>query len=256
MRNLYPIFKKEVRSYLSSPIAYVVWGIFLGVSGYFFYNIFALFNMVSYQAMDNPSIARNLNVTEQVVRPMFGNMSIILLFMTPMLTMRLFAEERKSGTLELLMTYPVKDLEVILGKFSACMVLVLLMLGFTAVYPSILIITGNPEVGTIISGYMGLVLLSAAFVSLGIWFSSLTENQIIAAVLSFGSLLIFWILGWAIEMAGGKASIFFSHISVFEHVQNFSKGVIELRDIVYYLMFAFTFLFMTATTLQSWKWRG
>src|SRR3990170_4649295 len=181
MRNFYLIARKELHSYFSSPVAYVVITMFLVITGYFFYNLFASFSILSFQASTNPAIANQknlLNITETVVRPLFGNISMIMLLMVPLLTMRLFSEEKKSGTIELLLTYPVTDMEVILGKFFACLTVFLLMLLLTATYPVLLFVFGEPEVGPVLTGYVGLVLMGAAFISLGIFTSSLTENQI------------------------------------------------------------------------------
>src|SRR4030067_3237995 len=160
MRNFYLIFKKELKSYFASPIAYVVITMFLILPGYFFYNSFALFSTISFQATVNPMLAKQvgvLNITESVVRPLFGNISVILLLMVPLLTMRLFSEEKKTGTIELLLTYPVTDMEVLLGKFFACLAVFVLMLVLTGTYPLLLIIYGQPEIGPVITGYLGLL---------------------------------------------------------------------------------------------------
>ena len=205
MRNFYLIAKKELNSYFSSPVAYVVITIFLVVTGYYFYNLLASFSTLSFQASTNPAIAKQqnlLNITETVVRPLFGNISMIMLLMMPLLTMRLFSEEKKSGTIELLLTYPVTDMEVIIGKFIACFVVFLLMLLLTATFPALLIFLGEPEIGPTITGYIGLILTGAAFISLGIFTSSLTENQIIAATLSFGVLILFFMMGTSVSLMG------------------------------------------------------
>jgi ABC-2 type transport system permease protein len=256
MSSFWPIFKKELRSYFVSPIAYVVMVMFLAIAGYFFYSSFAFFTFLGFQAMSNPMMARNLNVTEGVLRPLYGNLGVILLFIMPLLTMRLFAEEKKQGTIELLLTYPVRDLAAVLAKFAACLAVYLLMLGLTALYPVLLVIFARPEVGPILSGYLGLFLLGAAFIALGALASSLTENQIVAAAISFGALLILWVLGWSSQFAGSGAGWLLSHLSLLEHFDSFPKGIIATQDVIFYLNFLVFCLFLTLRSLESHRWRG
>lgn len=259
MRNFYLIAKKELQSYFSSPVAYVVITIFLIITGYSFYNQFASFSTLSFQASTNPAIAQQqnlLNITETVVRPLFGYISMIMLLMMPLLTMRLFAEEKKSGTIELLLTYPISDIEVILGKFFACFVVFLLMLLLTFTYPGLLIMLGEPEIGPTITGYIGLIFMGAAFISLGIFTSSLTENQIIAATLSFGSLLLFFMMGYSVSMMGPTLGNLMNYISMIQHLEGFAKGVVDTTDIIYYILFVTLFIFLTLRVLESKKWRG
>ena len=259
MRNFYLIFKKEFKSYFASPVAYVVITMFLILTGYFFYNSLALFSTISFQATMNPMLAKQvglLNITESVVRPLFGNISIILLLMVPLLTMRLFSEEKKSGTIELLLTYPVTDMGILLGKFFACMAVFIIMIALTILYPLLIIAFGQPEIGPIITGYIGLFLVGASFVSLGIFASSLTENQIIAATVAFGLLLLFWMISFSASLAGQTLGDILSYISLTAHLEGFAKGVIDTTDIVYYLIFISLFLFLTLRILESKKWRG
>lgn len=259
MRNFYLIFKKEFKSYFSSPIAYVVITMFLILSGYFFYNTFALFSTISFNATIDPALAKQvglLNITESVARPLFGNISVILLLMVPLLTMRLFSEEKKSGTIELLLTYPVTDMEVLLGKFLACMAVFTIMIALTVLYPILIITFGQPEAGPIITGYIGLFFVGASFVSLGIFASSLTENQIIAATVAFGLLLLFWMISFSASLAGPIVGDILSYISMTTHLEGFAKGIIDTEDVVYYLIFITLFLFLTLRILESKKWRG
>lgn len=259
MRNFYLIARKELHSYFSSPVAYVVITMFLVITGYFFYNLFASFSILSFQASTNPAIANQknlLNITETVVRPLFGNISMIMLLMVPLLTMRLFSEEKKSGTIELLLTYPVTDMEVILGKFFACLTVFLLMLLLTATYPVLLFVFGEPEIGPVLTGYVGLVFMGAAFISLGIFTSSLTENQIIAATLSFGILFLFFMMGYPVSLMGPTLGNLMIYISLIGHLEGFAKGVIDTTDIIYYAVFITLFIFLTLRVLESKKWRG
>jgi ABC-2 type transport system permease protein len=256
MSSFWPVFKKELRSYFVSPIAYVVMVMFLVIAGYFFYSSFAFFNFIGFQAMSNPMMARNLNITEGVLRPLYGNLGVVLLFLMPLLTMRLFAEEKKQGTIELLLTYPVRDLAVVLAKFAACLAVYTLMLALTGIYPVLLMIYARPETGPILAGYLGLFLLGAAFIALGTLASSLTENQIVAAAISFGLLLLFWVIGWSSQFAGGDVGRLISHLSLLDHFDSFPKGVIDTKDIIFYLNFMVLCLFLTLRSLESHRWRG
>lgn len=259
MRNFYIILKKEFKSYFASPVAYVVITMFLILAGYFFYSSLALFSTISFQATINPMLAKQvglLNITESVARPLFGNISVILLLMVPLLTMRLFSEEKKSGTIELLLTYPITDMEVLLGKFFSCMAVFMIMIALTVIYPILLMVFGQPETGPLITGYVGLLLVGASFISLGIFASSLTENQIIAATVAFGLLLLFWMVGFSASLAGQTFGDILSYISLTAHLEGFAKGVIDTEDIVYYLIFISLFLFLTLRILESKKWRG
>ena len=255
MRSLYAILKRELYVYFLSSIAYVVVTIFLLLSGYFFYSAFAYFSMISVQAMQMPG-AGGINVTEMVLYPTFGNMSVIMLLMMPLLTMRLFAEEKKAGTLELMLSYPVRETELLFGKFIACMLIFLIMLALTWLYPFLMWLYAEPDIGPIVTGYLGLFLMGTAFIALGLMVSSITENQIVAAAISFGAILMFWLIGWAEAFAGPSLGKVLSHISLLEHFENFSKGVIDTRDIIYYINFNILFLFMTMRSLESKRWRG
>jgi ABC-2 type transport system permease protein len=242
--------------YFTSPVAYVVLFFFLLISGYFFASIFSFFGLLSMQSAMNPALARDLNVTEGVIRPLFTNISVILLFLMPMLTMRLFAEEKKSGTIELLLTYPVRDGEVLMGKYVAALALYTIMLALTALYPGMVAAFASLEPGPLITGYLGLFLLGATFLAIGVLASSLTENQIVAAFANFGVLLVFWVIGWSADLAGPAWGKFLAHLSILEHFENFARGVIDTRDVIYYLNFTVLCLFLTLRSLESKRWRG
>ena len=250
------VFKKEMRLYFSSPIAYVVFAIFTLVAGWFFYNVFAFYTFASMQAAMNPMAGRDLSVTEGVLRPLFQNISVILLFLMPLLTMRLFAEEKKSGTIELLLTYPVRDGEVLLGKYLAALVVFAGMLTLTLVYPALVAWTAQMEWGPLVTGYVGLLLQGAVFIAVGILISSLTENQIVAGVATFGVLLLLWVISWAADSAGGNWGRILSHLSVTEHFDSFARGVLDTKDVIYYLDVTILSLFLTLRSLESKRWRG
>lgn len=258
IRNVSLILNRELKSYFSSLTVYVVIIMFLLMTGYFFYNLLATFSIVSYQAQTDPMLAKQyqlLNINETVIRPLFGSISIILLLMTPLLTMRLFAEEKKTGTIELLLTFPVNDVDVVLGKYLACLVVLLTMVLLTVTYPVLLIILGEPEVVPIGTGYLGLILLGAAAISLGIFTSSLTENQIVSASMSFGMLFFFWLISYSVPLVSAGFGQLLSYLSINEHIESMSKGVVDSTDIIYYLCFIVLFLFLTLRSLETKRWR-
>jgi ABC-2 type transport system permease protein len=250
MKATFTIFKRDLKSYFASPIAYIVLVVFLVLSGLFFF--LYLQNFVSSQFDPRfQFLGEKANLNDLVIRPYFGTISIVLLLMIPVITMRLIAEERKNSTIELLFTSPVKVTHIILGKFLASFVLFGVMVVLTAIYMLVLRAYGNPDLGPLLSAYLGLFLLGGSFLAVGIFSSSLTENQIVAALISFGILLVFWVVG---AVSDAENSIL-GYLSIINHFDNFSKGVLELKDIVYYVSFIFFGLFLTYIMIESERWR-
>ena len=251
MRNLWALIRKEFKAYFASPIAYVVLAVFLILTGYFFFGLTAAFNIQSmhYSRYQGGS-GGTLNVNEMVIRPLLYNMSIILLLMIPMFTMRMYAEEKKEGTLELLLTSPLTHTQLILGKFFSGLSIFMLMIGLTFILPVILFIFGTPDLGPILTGYLGIILMGAAYISVGCMASSLTENQIIAAVITFGILLLLWVIGWAKHFLGPELGAMFAYLSIIEHFEDFAKGIIDSKHVVYYLSFIFFNLFLTRQSIE------
>jgi len=241
MKNIGAIFLKELHNYFVSAIAYIVIIGFVAISGFFFTI-----------ALNRYSFSQDS--VEYVTSILFGNMSMMLLFITPLLTMRLFAEEKKSGTIELLMTAPVRDTEVVIGKFLAGWSLLVGMLLLTFLFPLLMTRYGNPDFGPIFSSYLGLVLLGSCFLSLGIMISSMTKNQIVAAFVSFGILLFLWVIGFISNQTGIWGDIF-GYISLIEHFEYFTRGVVGLKHVIYYLSFIAVCLFLTVKSVESAKWR-
>ncbi len=260
MRNFAAILEREVKSYFLSPLAYVVIFFFLAVSGIFFYLILSNFVEMSLRATMQAQMYRmmppKLNVNMMAIRPMLHNMALFALFFLPLVTMKLYAEEKKTGTIELLMTSPVTDSQVMLGKYTAALVLYTVMLALTFVYMIFLFIYGNPELGPILSGYLGLFLLGGAYLAFGLFFSSLTENQIIAAASTFAFILLFWAIGWVSGFVSASVGRVLEYFSLIEHFDDFAKGVIDTKHIVFYLSFIFMGLFLTYISIQSARWRG
>ncbi len=255
MKKIQALLTKELGSYFISPVAYVVIFIFLAVSGFLFFQILYFFNLQSIQWMRSPGLLDRINLNDMVLFPFFHNMVVFFTFLIPVLTMRLLSEEKKLGTGELLFTSPITTTEVVLGKFFSATSVILVMLLFSFVYPLMIIIFGNPDVGPIFTAYLGLFLLGSAAAGLGILTSSMTENQIIAVISAWGILILLLIIGWAAQSVGPTFGAVLQHLSILEHFQNFSKGIIELKDVVYYLSFIFFTLFLTQRVLDSQSWR-
>ncbi len=256
MRRLAAIYRKEIEYYFQSATAYVVIGLFALISGYFFFSIFRYYNYLSYQAGQQPYLGASLNLIDGVMRPLLGNISIVLLLTLPLVTMRLLAEERKQGTFELLLTYPVRDAEAVMGKYFAALTVFAVMLGATLVGPILMAVYAKPEPGPILSGYLGLFLVGCAFVAIGVFFSSLTSSQVVAGVATFGVGLLMFVIGWASAFAGPVFAKVLAQFSLLEHLDSFSKGVVNTQDITYYLFLTAFFLFLTLRSLESTHWRS
>lgn len=250
MKALFTVFRKELKSYFSSPIAFIVLFVFLVISGIFFF----LYLQSFAEAQFDPRlqfVEEGINLNEVVIRPFFGTISVVLLLLIPLITMRLIADERRSFTAELLFTSPVRIISIIMGKYLASLLLFGVMIILSAVYILVLVKYGNPDLGPILSGYLGLFLMGASFLAVGIFASALTENQMIAAVISFGVLLVFWIMG---ATSSGGDSVF-GYLSIINHFENFAKGVIKVTDVTYYLSFTFLGLYLAYITLDSERWK-
>ncbi len=255
MRGTFTIYKKELKSYLYSPIAYVLVGVFLLLSGFFFYNLMWWFNSQSLTMARNPYYAKQLNINRFVFEPFFHNASIVLLLILPLLTMKLFSEERKSGTEELLFTSPVGNGEIVYGKFLASTTVLLIMLagmGILSIFP---FLYSKPEVYPVVVGFLGIFLMGIAFISVGVFTSSLTENQVVSASLGFGVLLLLWVLSWIAEASGEPIREILRYVSFFEHFKEMPKGVLNITDVVYYLSFTYFMLFLTTSYLEARRWR-
>jgi len=260
MRNILAVFQKEMKLYFVSPIAYVVFTVFLLIAGYFFYSILRIFILMSMQSMQYASMygmnMPAMNVNERVIRIFFHNLSVIMLFILPMITMRLYSEEKKSGTIELLMTSPITEIQTILGKYFAAFTLFFIMISLTVVYMIIIEIYGNPDWGPILTGYLGLLLMGGSFIAVGLLISTFTENQIIAAALTFGVFLILWVINWASSFTGPTIGKLLDYLSPLAHFDEFAKGVLDTKDLIFYLSFIFLGIFLTLRSLDSMKWRA
>jgi ABC-2 type transport system permease protein len=255
MRNIWTICRKELGSYFVSPIAYLLLAIFAAVFGFFFWNVIRYFVLEGME-LQMRGEAFPLNINEQVIRPLVSNVSVIGLFLIPMITMRLFAEEKRSGTIELLATSPVRDLEVILGKWLAAMILYAGMLLLTALNFAWVFRYGNPDWKPLAVAYLGLLLQAGALLALGTFLSTLTRNQIIAGALTFGVCLLLWVLDWVSGYESSSWARVMAYLSVLTHFESFAKGLLSIRDAVFYLAAIFLGLFLTARSLESLRWRS
>jgi len=255
MKNIWSLMKKEIRAYFSSPIAYVVIAGFLLLVGYFFYSLVGWFNAQAIQMAQNPYYAQQVNINQMVFSPLFHNMSIILILVAPLLTMRLLAEEKKNGTDELLYTSPLSVGQIVLGKYFAALVMLAAMLGLTALLSIFAFAFGNPEIAPWLTGYVGLFLMGATFIAIGLFFSSLTENQIVAAFLTFVTLLLLLVLNWVTSSGNGTWQSVLGYLSFSQHFEDMTRGILDTKDIVYYLSFSFFGLFLAHSVLQSRRWR-
>ena len=258
LRNIGAIFHKEWRHYFGSPIAYValfVWTLLFGIFFYFAFSYFLMQSMRS-QGMQFGPAALSLN--EWLIRPLFQNMAVVALFITPMLTMRLFAEEKRQGTIELLATSPITDLQIVLGKFLAAAGLFALMIlaGLANLVPIWHYATTPPEWKPVASGVLGLLLLGSCFIALGTFVSTLTRNQIVAGILAFCLFLGIWTLGWAQDPMAGPVMQVVAYLGVTNHLEDLVKGVLDLKDVVFYLSFIAFGLFLAHQSVQSQRWRA
>jgi ABC-2 type transport system permease protein len=254
MSNVLAIAQKELKSYFASPIAYIVIGFFALVFGWFYYVSVNFFLQASLQ-MGMPG-AGQININTMAIRPLLQNISVVALFVLPLITMRTYAEEKRSGTIELLLTSPLTDTQIVLGKFFGAVALYAVMLAVTLIHIGILFIYGNPEWKPIATGYLGLLLMGAAFLSIGLLISSLTRNQIVAGMATFAVLLLLWTVNWMSESAGPNMQKVLSALSITERFDDFSKGVLSVSHLVYYVSFITFGLFLTAKSVDSERWRG
>jgi ABC-2 type transport system permease protein len=255
MRNAWIICRKELGSYFSSPVAYILLTMFGLICGFFFWNLLAFF-VVEGMDMQMRGQSSPMNINEQIIRPLLSNVAVIGLFFIPMITMRLFAEEKRTGTIELLATSPVRDVEIIIGKWMAALILYSCLLLFTALNFAFLFKYGNPDWKPLLIGYLGLLLQAGGLLAIGTFISTLTKNQIIAGTATFGVELLLWVCGWVsgYETAGWAKVL--SYMSVITHFESFGRGVLDSKDLVFYVTVIFLGLFFTARSMESLRWRS
>ena len=256
MRSTLAIMGKELRILFTSPIAYVVAAMFVLISGYLFYSIVLFASSQSMQIMRVQGALPQINLNDLVFRPTFHNMAVILMLTLPLITMRLLAEEKKIKTIELLLTSPVPLTAIVMGKYLAALVVFTLMLALTAYMPLLMWYYGSIQWMPILTGYLGIWLLGGVFIAVGLLASSLTENQIIASFISFGAVLILWLIGWVSQAAADTSwGSFLTYLSIGEHTENFIRGMIDTEDLVYQATLIIVGLFITHRVLESQRWK-
>src|SRR6202171_4136448 len=254
MRNVWIIFRKELRSYFVSPVAYLLLTMFGLIFGFFFWNVLFSFVVAGMESQMRGQMFP-MNVNEEMIRPLLQNVSVVGLFFIPMITMRLFAEEKRTGTIELLATSPIRDMEVIIGKWLAALILYAVMLLFSAVNFAFLFRYGNPDWRPLAIGYLGLLLQAGGLLAVGTFISTLTKNQIIAGAATFGVCLMLWVLEWVAGYETAAWAKVLAYFSVISHFESFAKGVVDTKDAVYYVSLIFLGLFLTSRSMESLRWR-
>jgi ABC-2 type transport system permease protein len=263
MRNVLAIAGKESRIYLTTWTSYILFGAFMLITAFFFQSLVSEYQMAAsqYMQMKAQAYLEQMNLTDMIMGSLFRNIAVFFLFMLPMLTMRLISEERRSKTLELLMTTPVRPFEIVVGKYLAAVLIMSLMLGITLVFPVLLQVFGSAgdasvlDWNTVWIGYFGIFLLGASFVAVGLFTSSVTESQIVAVVMSFAALLMFFVIGFAARGEDAFWQQFLQYLSLTDHLEGFMRGVIRTHDVVYYLSFIFLGLFLTHRVVEAQRWR-
>ena len=236
MSKIFAIAGREMRSYFASPLAFVIAAMFLVVCGY-------LFALIMYH-------------TKQAnFAPLFSNMAVMLLLVVPALTMRLIADERRTGTIELLLTSPIEDRDLVLGKYLASLVYLLFLTVLTMAYPAVIAINHNLEWASVMTGYLGVFLLGASFMAIGLFASSLTANVIVSAMITFAISLVVWLLPSAGQMFGGSTADVMTYLSVINHQENLGRGVLDTTDLVFYVSFIAVWLFMAIRSVETYHWR-
>ena len=254
MRSIWAITKRELKNYFLTPIGYLVVILFVAIMSWMFCAAMIDFlkRAQSYMAFGGMG---EMNLNAMIIQPVLGNMAVIFLLMGALITMRLLAEERKMKTIELLLTSPIHPYQIVLGKFFSVLLLLMLMLSVTFIYPIVLMIFGNPDIKQILAGYLGVFLFCAAFLSFGLFISALTENQITAGAITFGLFLFFWIISWISASPDSFIGKVVAYISIIDHLANFIRGLIDTKDVIYYVSFIFFGLFLTHQAIESQRWR-
>jgi ABC-2 type transport system permease protein len=255
MRAVLLICRKELKSYFASPIAYLLMAFFALIFGWAIFTATRDFVRMSFQQqLEGGQFPVNIN--QQIIGPLLSFGSTITLFLVPMITMRLFAEEKKSGTIELLLTSPVTDLQIILGKWLGAMLLYICILMMSVINVAMLFAWGKPDLAPVLVTYLGLILQAGCLLAIGEFISTLTRNQIIAGGVTFFVCLLLWLLNWMTSFDTTTLSTVVNYLSVITHFDNFSKGLLALKDVVFYVSMIFFALFITSRSMESLRWRS
>jgi ABC-2 type transport system permease protein len=255
VRNIWTICRRELYSYFVSPIAWVLLTIFAFLSGYFTYFISAIFVRYSLEGQMSGQ-GGPVNLNEQVISPLLSNISVVGLFLIPLISMRLFAEEKRQGTIELLATSPVHDLEIVIGKWLSAVLMYGALLLILICDFSFLFMYGQPDWKPVVTGLVGILLQGACLLAFGAFISTLTKNQIVAGAVGFALSLLLFVLSWTTSFGNSDTVQVLNYLSIVSHIESFSRGVIDTKDLVYYLSMIFLGLFLTSRSLESLRWRA
>ena len=255
MKNVLLMCQKELKSYFASPIAYAVLALFGLIFGFGFYTATRDFVRFSFQSQMMGQ-GGTMNVNEQIIRPLLGFASTVALFLIPMITMRLFAEEKRSGTIELLLTSPITDTQIILGKWLGALLLYLCVLAMSMINIALLFAWGKPDLKPVLVAYLGLLLQGGCLLAIGTFISTTTKNQIVAGGVTFFTCLLLWLLSWFTAFDATVPAQVVNYLSIVTHFENFGKGVLDLKDVVFYISFIFFALFATSRSMESLRWRA
>ena len=260
MKNAIAIAKKELNIYFATPIAYVMFTLFVAIGSYFFLRLLGSYEQASlmYMRFNSPEMMNRLNFQDAIFRNLFGNLGVILIFIIPFLTMRLVAEEKRQKTMELLYTTPITPGEIVWGKYLAAILILVCTLALTLLYPVLVQLVAKDQTGvewrSIFLGYAGLFLLGAAYMALGLFISALTESQVVAALITFVVLLMTWIIGWTAQETEGSMREVVTYLSSVSHLDSFSRGTLDLKDLVYFLSICALGLFATHRAIEAHRW--
>lgn len=250
MRSLLLILRREFKAYWISPVAYAVVAVFLFLSGIFFFG-----QLSEFVALSTRSGGQAVDVNQQLIRPYFYTLSVMILFFLPLVSMRLLAEEMRQGTLEILLTTPVRESVVVLGKYLASVGLFMAMVLGAAIHIGILFVFGNPEWGPLLTGLLGLLFTGATYLALGLFLSAVTQNQIVAGVASFALFLSLWLAHWLARTTSGTFSDVLGYLSFVEHFDSFGKGILDSADVVFYLSLIAFGLYAATQAVLSRRWK-
>ncbi len=255
MRAILAIAKRELQAYFATPVGWMCLCGFVLVTGFFFALMTTEFSVQAVQASFNPYTKDSINLTDWLIQPFFANTAVILLMLCPALSMRLFAEDRKTHALELLLSSPLSSGQIVAGKFLGVMGFVMVLLAGTLPCIGMLYWLGTPDTGVIMTSYLAMVLMAGSFLSLGMLTSAFTVNQVVSLVTSFGCLLVLWVFSWANTIAGPGLGEVLAAVSMLSHIEQLIKGLLHLEDVVYFVSFIGLFVFATAQRVEAYRWR-
>lgn len=255
MRALLAISRRELDQYFATPMGWIFLCGFVLITGFFFALMTTDYSVQATQAAFDPYMSEQMNVNDWLVAPFFANTAVILLLLCPAISMRLFAEDRRSRSFELLLSSPVASWQIVLGKYLGALGFLVVLIFGTLHTSFLLRWLGQPDPGIMAANYLGTFLLAASFLAVGMLASALTDNQLVALVMSFGALLALWVLSWAETLAPSGWGEALAHVSMLSHMEQLSKGLLHLEDVVYYLSFVGFFLFATWQRVEAWRWQ-